>query len=448
MRILLLNPGLPFPLTNGENVRTFSLFSHISRLHRVTAVALNRQDTASSPGLEQISQFCENYYQIQPEKIVWPAFFSRTTPPCFAEFRSRRLRKTISTLLEKENFDLIHCGHVAMMMALPKNPGIPVILQQDTAHLPTMLAQIGARQAEAIMQDRAELFRVRSTLAALWRQADAIIVPIEHVRAAIVSCVSETNIFTVPHGVDSHYFSHRGEDESEKTLVLPGAFDRPANASAARYFVSSIWPKIQAKDSAARLFIVGRKPPAELQQFNNFRNVFVTGEVLDIRPFIAGGTVIVFPQQIEGNSAGIKLLEAMALSRAVVATPEAAAGLQIMHGKHYLEGRTTEHFAECVLQLLNDEELRKELGGKAREYVAHQHRWEKVAGELLMVYQRLGVNAGHDDAISLPVREVSTTEISPEKLSVYSPPPSEAGEEIRVTPGDPPETESDERLPQ
>lgn len=445
MRILLLNPALPFPLTNGENVRTYSLFAQISSHHTVTAVVFAQQSTAA--GLQEIGQFCENYYQIQPQKMSFvsalPGFLKKL-PDCFQPFRSRTLRRNIATLLASEPFDVIHCGHVAMMAAIPDDPGVPVVVQQDTAHLPTMLAQLGFKECARTLQNRKELFRLRSALATFWSRADGIIVPVEHVRAAIVSRVAGARVFTVPHGVDARHFSHRGEEESENTLVLPGAFDRPANAEAAHYFISSIWPEIQARSNSVRLFIVGRRPPADLMRYNNYRNVFVTGEVLDIRPFIAGGTVVVFPQQVEGNSAGIKLLEALALSRAVVATPEAAAGLPIVHREHFMQGRTTAHFAECILELLEDPSLRKKLGTQARAQVERLHSWEKVAEELLTVYHRLSRPGRQEDQQpEMAVREVSESEASPKLLARVPVPPPEstaAGEqnETNGSPADAP----------
>ena len=65
------------------------------------------------------------------------------------------------------------------------------------------------------------------------------------------------------------------------------------------------------------------------------------------------------------------------MAKAMVASPQALAGLAAKPGIHLLEAASSQQWAESVLRLLDDEELRRRLGAAGRHHVEEHHRWSR-----------------------------------------------------------------------
>jgi glycosyltransferase involved in cell wall biosynthesis len=82
-----------------------------------------------------------------------------------------------------------------------------------------------------------------------------------------------------------------------------------------------------------------------------------------------------------------KILEAWSMAMAVVATPVACAGLRCEHGRNLLIADSPQEFADCVVQLLQDETRRRRLGSEGRSTAEQWYGWEASARELERLYQ-------------------------------------------------------------
>jgi glycosyltransferase involved in cell wall biosynthesis len=111
------------------------------------------------------------------------------------------------------------------------------------------------------------------------------------------------------------------------------------------------------------------------------RAITVTGEVPDPTEYIARATVCIDPVQI-GAGMQNKLVEYMACGKAVVTTPVANEGINAISGTHLLEAAGPEAFADAVVALLRNPEMRAALGKSAREHIQRYWTWEKLFSEL------------------------------------------------------------------
>ena len=102
-------------------------------------------------------------------------------------------------------------------------------------------------------------------------------------------------------------------------LVFTGAMDYWANVDAVVWFVNEVWPLVRARHPDASFAIVGSKPTAEVQVLAAHAGVVVTGRVPDVRPWLAGASIVVAPLRI-ARGVQNKVLEAMSMARPVVAT--------------------------------------------------------------------------------------------------------------------------------
>jgi glycosyltransferase involved in cell wall biosynthesis len=106
-----------------------------------------------------------------------------------------------------------------------------------------------------------------------------------------------------------------------------------------------------------------------------------TGWLEDVRPVIARSWVSVVPLR-KGGGTRLKILESLSIGTPVVSTSKGAEGLDLIPGKEILIADDPEDFAEQVLQLLSNPELREELSQNGRRAVEERYDWNMVSDSL------------------------------------------------------------------
>jgi glycosyltransferase involved in cell wall biosynthesis len=154
------------------------------------------------------------------------------------------------------------------------------------------------------------------------------------------------------------------------------------------YFLNEIWPRIVQNTPDVRFFAVGQDPPKELVALAaKDPRVIVTGYVNDIRPFVRQAAVYVVPLRVGGGTR-LKVLDAMAMGKALVSTSIGCEGIDVRHGEHLIVADTPETFAQSVSTLLDDRTKRRTLGGAARTLVEQRYAWRVVGCQLLDAYRK------------------------------------------------------------
>lgn len=194
------------------------------------------------------------------------------------------------------------------------------------------------------------------------------------------------NIEVVPNGVDTGYFWYcEPENRDPNELVLTGKMSYHANVTMALYLVRQIMPLVWQKNPDVRLTIAGKEPPREVQTLGRDSRVTVTGSVEDLRPYIQKAAAAVAPL-VYGVGIQNKILEAMACGTPVVTTSEALSALSAVPGRDLLVADDAAEFAECILRLVSEGQLRKQVGAAGRQYVEQFHHWNQIVGKLEGIY--------------------------------------------------------------
>ncbi len=174
-------------------------------------------------------------------------------------------------------------------------------------------------------------------------------------------------------------------------LLFLGAMNYPPNADGACHLVEDILPRLPAEFAGAvHLSVVGFKPSSRVQALAASGRVTVTGGVADTRPYYQRARMALVPLRFGGGTR-IKILEAMALGRPVVATSLGAEGLDVVDGEHILLADSPETFARAIVRLLSDPELAAQLARNGRALVErHYSRMtaHRVLGEVLAAASR------------------------------------------------------------
>ena len=152
---------------------------------------------------------------------------------------------------------------------------------------------------------------------------------------------------------------------------------RSPNEQAARFFAEQCWPLIRAARPDATWTIVGANPPASVARLADEANgIIVTGSVPDTRPYIARAQVAIAPLLVGGGTR-LKILEALAMGKAMVSTSLGAEGLDLVADEHLLIADEPSAFAQATLRALDTADLRARLGAAGREAVVRQYSWER-----------------------------------------------------------------------
>jgi len=182
----------------------------------------------------------------------------------------------------------------------------------------------------------------------------------------------------VNNGVNTDYFDVNEQDENpyldkKNIIVFTGAMDYWANVDAVTWFVKEVFPMIKEQCMDDQFYIVGSKPTKEVVSLANNEDVFVTGRVEDIRPYLSFSNVVVAPLLIARGIQN-KVLEAMSMGKRIVATPQAIEGIKISNQAVSIEEKV-ETFSQQVLSYLNESETSHYVN-ENRQFVEKNFSWD------------------------------------------------------------------------
>ena len=146
------------------------------------------------------------------------------------------------------------------------------------------------------------------------------------------------------------------------------------NEDAALYFVEDIFPLVRSKRPDVQFWIVGSEPSERVRALTLIPGVHVTGKVDDVRPYVRSATVFVCPLRV-GSGVKNKILAAMAMQKATVATSISIDGLDLADKRELLLADDPQDFADKVVRLLTDQKAAQQLGANGLARVQAQYSW-------------------------------------------------------------------------
>jgi glycosyltransferase involved in cell wall biosynthesis len=173
-------------------------------------------------------------------------------------------------------------------------------------------------------------------------------------------------MMVLPIGVNSNDYAVAPQPNNQVVFHL-GAMDWLPNVEGVRWFVKKVWPLVIKENKHAVLSLAGKGMPADLLNLNSER-LKVVDYISDASAFFKGGQVMVVPL-LSGSGMRVKIIEGMAMGKAIVTTSIGLEGIIAQHQKELLVADSAEDFAAAVVQLLNDNSLVVRLGNEARELI-------------------------------------------------------------------------------
>lgn len=197
-----------------------------------------------------------------------------------------------------------------------------------------------------------------------------------------------TDIRAIRNGIDAHLFDP-GTVQPHPVLsgakgphiVFTGQMDYQPNVAAADRVIRAILPAIRERHPDAVFHVVGRAPVPKLLAHDGKYNVRIWGEVPDVKPFLAAADIVIAPLTIARGIQN-KVLEAMAMARPVLLSPEAATGIDAEDGKHFAIADGDRMMVDRALTLIEDPGMAAAIGHAARDYVLCNQSWPAMLAPL------------------------------------------------------------------
>ncbi len=398
MRILFVAPYVPSRL----RVRPYQLIRHLGRLgHRVTVLAARSSAREEAEAAELAAECARVETVLVPRRrSLWnSARGLRGRLPLQAIYsHSPALERLVRRELGRGETDLLHVEHlrsVALSLDFEDVPRIFDSVDCISALFAQTLRHSVSRRSRAMA--RLELEKTRRFEGWLVHQFDGVLATSAADAAALRALAAESTaaaaadkagsfedaIAVLPNGVDLEYFRPRPEPRQPATLLYVGRMSYHANVTAALSLLREIMPRIWARRPDVRLLIAGDAPARRLRAAaaRCGERVTLTGYLADLRPILATATISVSPL-VYGAGIQNKILEAMAMETPVITTARGAEALAARPGEDLIVAADPADFAEATLHLLDDGELRSQLGGAGRRYVESHHDWRDICRRL------------------------------------------------------------------
>jgi glycosyltransferase involved in cell wall biosynthesis len=302
------------------------------------------------------------------------------------------LQKKINEVLKKERFDLIYSDYStsSYLLYFKRKDRIkaPVVLEFFS---PTLYAQ---RRFLRYGSFRDKILAFLTYLSFRFLEVKryglfeaGIYVSKTHLELSKPFLPKQT--FVIPPGVDLEFFRPQPIDSTSPTIIFSGGMNYLPNVASVLHFYSKIYPYIKRELPNVKFYVVGREPDNRIKKLSFDPSVIVTGSVNDVRPYFAASEVFVNPIIIDDGGIKNKVLEAMAMGKAVVSTPLGARDIGATDYENIVIARNDREFAEKVVELLKDEKERRRIGNNARKFVEENYSWRKQSKMLYNVFKEL-----------------------------------------------------------
>ena len=378
-RVAVLSPYYPYPLAHGGAVRIYNLLREMACVFDVELFAFT--DGAAEPETDPLLELCARVVLVEKPRYREPRW-STLLPPEVHEFRSVTMKHALAEERRAFDFELLQVEYTQ----LAEYSGDLLVEHDVTFDLAGQLAR--RERTLAAWWDYLRWRRFETRAVGGYRR----VIVMSAKDQALLSSGTATTI--IENGVDLARFQAEPEKPGQNLLFI-GSFRHFPNIAAYRFFAEEVWPLLRDKLPDIRVTVVCGtdhlmywraftalpEPPVE----ERFR---LLGFVADVRPLYVEANLVLAPTPVSAGT-NVKVLEAMAMQRAVVSTSSGCAGLGLVGGESVWIGDTAEAFASGVTTLLNDTKRRESMALAAYRQAERRFDWGRIGAKQRDLMQEL-----------------------------------------------------------
>jgi sugar transferase (PEP-CTERM/EpsH1 system associated) len=409
-KILVLTPQFPsYPPSQGTTIRNFNLVAGLARRHEVHLLSFGDPAVSRETPLHAL---CRSVQVVRPPgrttaQRLQGLVFSRQ-PDMARRLPSAPFRAALDVTLQREDPDVVQVegielaqylfhaaarrGERARPLLVFDDHNAEYLLQQrafetDAGQLWPFQARRWAGASYSFVQWR----RLQRYERRACRVADRVAAVSEADAEALRRLLPDLAPAVVPNGVDMDYYTAEVpplagvEGPTAGDLVFTAKMDFRPNVDAVLWFARQVLPLVRRESPATRFWVVGKDPHPRLAPLADEPGVVLTGWVEDVRPYIDAAGLYVIPLRIGGGTR-LKVLEAMAMGKAIVSTALGCEGFDLVPDQELVVADEPAAFARAILDLLGNPDLRGRLGRAARRFAGARYDWRMIVPKMERLY--------------------------------------------------------------
>ncbi len=381
--LLYLTHRIPYPPNKGDKIRSFHLLKHLSQQYRGHLGTFVDADE-DWQYVDPVKQFCSEtcFVKLDPvfARVRCLSGLARNQPLTLPYYENGQLQQWVDSVLAAQSVDQIIVFSSAMAQYVQHIQNIPRLIDfvdidsdkwkqyAETKSWP--VSWVYQRESEKLFEYEKDITRVFDCVTFVSKKESDIF------KQLFPDAPAKVNYFN--NGVDIDYFSPLSSypnpyEKGGRVFVFTGAMDYWANVDAVVWFARSIFPEIYLRVPDIQFYIVGSRPTSQVLALAKIPGVTVTGAVADIRPYLMHAACAVAPLRIARGIQN-KVLEAMAMGKTVIASPQAMEGICAIPGKELFVAGDEAQFVNQAVQLVMENES-EDMGKAARERILADYGW-------------------------------------------------------------------------
>ncbi|MFA5261306.1 MAG: glycosyltransferase family 4 protein [Candidatus Omnitrophota bacterium] len=394
MNILFIGREFPFPPDSGVKQRAWYVLEQLARQHDVHLLCYGQEQDRQIREVQSVLRSVD----VVPPPVkkgglkLYGAMLAGLFSPMPFSVKSRasfELRKKIDVILAAQPIDLIVCDSLYQAVQFEEN-GRKVILNEH--NIESVIIKRYRRVERNFLRKlyaAYEGFRMERFETRTWRRYKNIWVCSPVDRQEVLRRAPECRVEVIPNGVLVPALNKRTREVFPQSMVYTGLIGWHPNEDAVLFFIRDIYPLIKQRVPNVKFWVVGKDPTERIKNLAaKDGSITVTGFVDDVRGYIEEAEIFVVPLRI-GSGTRLKILEAMAMKKAVVSTSVGCEGLSVTDRENIFIADDAPTFARRVVELLNDSQARKQLEENGRALIEREYSWDVIGERMAAVIHDL-----------------------------------------------------------
>ena len=402
MKVLWLSHVIPYPPKGGLWQRSYNLLKQMGSKHDVHLVTLNQKKLHLSKdsindAVVALKAVCNrvDVFPIISDKSKWNwalmtiSSYFNDTPYDINWLRNKDMQEHIKYITLNTKYDLIHLDTFGLFPYTMLFKEAKIILNHH--NIESNMMRLRYEKETSFYKKiyfKKEAKKIENYEKDICRKCAMNLVVSELDAIRLKEIVGNVNIAVVRNGVDLQYFQSKTSNISKSGLIFAGGMGYYANREAAKFFASEVWPLLKNNNYSNPITFIGRNPPKELINLSYESNIQAPGFVEDVRPYFNSAKIYICPIR-NGGGTRLKIIDALAMEKPLVATGLAVEGLNLIEGKHYLRAESASDFVNQILKLENDDNLCMILAKAGRKYVEENYSWEIIGSQMDEAYHKV-----------------------------------------------------------
>jgi GT2 family glycosyltransferase/glycosyltransferase involved in cell wall biosynthesis len=384
--ILIASPYLPYPPSHGGAVRIYNLMKLAAETDDLILVAFAAQ---LAPPPAELLAICTQIVLVRRHGTHYKRNTAR--PDVVEEFDSETFRACLKQAVHQWQPEIAQLEFTWMAQyADACHPAKTILAEHDiTFDLQQQLLAISPGSGPARMELEQQLEKWRAFETTAWSAVDCVVT----MSAKDAQIVTARSVLCLPNGVDCDRFQPQASVPDERRLLLIGSFAHLPNLLALEFFVNEVWPQLSL---GYTLHVIGgARHDYYLDYFRDRISVNlqqpgieIEGFVADVRTAYNRAAIVLAPLTASAGT-NIKVLEALAMGKAIVSTQAGVNGIDITPGHDFLLSESAAQMAEQINALATDSALRESIESNARQ-TALLYDWSAIGDKQAALYKSLG----------------------------------------------------------